>query len=152
MLLFHGSQVVQTSRFSAARVPIDTCEMSYIKRFYIPSIPDERYGQWGRKRECVCSKDHNRWFFAGSFKKVAKYSRILLFWRSFGFRSDGVQGGLNSHGMKELYVRPSVRLSFFLSVCSSVRQSFRPSVLLSVINLPIIPCLIFSFAYIFIFF
>jgi hypothetical protein len=59
---------------------------------------------------------------------------------------------LNSHGMKELYVRPSVRLSFFLSVCSSVRQSFRPSVLLSVINLPIIPCPIFRFAYIFIFF
>jgi hypothetical protein len=34
MLLFHGSQVVQTSRFSAARVPINTCGMSYIKRFW----------------------------------------------------------------------------------------------------------------------
>jgi hypothetical protein len=33
MLLFHGSQVVQTSRFSTVRVPIDTCEMSYIKWF-----------------------------------------------------------------------------------------------------------------------
>jgi len=54
-------------------------------------------GQW-LERVCVCSKNHNRWFFAGSFRKVAKYSdpsdgRILLFWRSFGFRSDGVKGG-----------------------------------------------------------
>jgi hypothetical protein len=38
MLLFHGSQVVQTSRFSIARVPIDTCEMSYIKRFWNCSL------------------------------------------------------------------------------------------------------------------
>jgi hypothetical protein len=30
---------------------------------------------------------------------------------------------------------------------TSVRQSFRPSVFLSVINLPIIPCPIFRFAY-----
>jgi len=67
-----------------------------------------------RERERVCSKDHNRWFFAGSFRKVVKYSRILLFWRSFGFRSDGVEGGLNSHGMKELYVRPSIRPAGFL--------------------------------------
>ncbi len=82
----------------------------------------------GRERESVCSKDHNWWFFAGSFRKVVKYSRILLFWRSFGFRSDGVEGGLNSHGMKELYVRPSVHLSFFLSVYLSVRPSVSPSV------------------------
>jgi hypothetical protein len=34
MLLSHGSQAVQTSRFSAARVPMDTCGMSYIKRFW----------------------------------------------------------------------------------------------------------------------
>jgi ATP-dependent DNA helicase PIF1 len=32
MLLFHGSQVVQTSRFSTTRVPMDTCGMLYIKR------------------------------------------------------------------------------------------------------------------------
>jgi hypothetical protein len=38
MLLFHESQVVQTSRFSAARVPLDTCEMSYIKRFWNCSL------------------------------------------------------------------------------------------------------------------
>ncbi len=38
MLLFHGSQVVQTSRFSTARVSIDTCEMSYIKRFWNCSL------------------------------------------------------------------------------------------------------------------
>jgi hypothetical protein len=38
MLLFHGSQVVQTSRFSVARVPLDTCEMSYIKRFWNCSL------------------------------------------------------------------------------------------------------------------
>jgi hypothetical protein len=66
-------------------------------------------------------------------------------------------------GMKELYVRPSICpsirpssflfffFSWFLSVCSSVRQSFRPSVLLSVINLPIIPCPIFRFAYLYFF-
>ncbi|CAK9249587.1 unnamed protein product, partial [Sphagnum jensenii] len=34
MLLFHGSQVVQKSRFSTARVPMDTCGMLYIKRFW----------------------------------------------------------------------------------------------------------------------
>jgi hypothetical protein len=33
MLLFHGSQVVQTSRFSAARVLMNTCGMWYIERF-----------------------------------------------------------------------------------------------------------------------
>jgi len=33
MLLSHGSQAVQISRFSAARVPMDTCGMLYIKRF-----------------------------------------------------------------------------------------------------------------------
>jgi hypothetical protein len=123
-------------------------------------FPPTLNGQW-LERECVCvcvcSKDHNRWFFADSFRKVLKYNdpsngRILFFWRSFGFRSDGIEGGLNSHGMKELSVRPFVRPSFFLSVCSSVRQSFRPSVLLSVINLPIIPCPIFRFAYIYIYF
>jgi len=38
MLLFHGSQVVQTSRFSTVRVPMDTCEMSYIKRFWKCSL------------------------------------------------------------------------------------------------------------------
>jgi hypothetical protein len=38
MLLFHESQVVQTSRFSTARVLIDTCEMSYIKRFWNCSL------------------------------------------------------------------------------------------------------------------
>jgi hypothetical protein len=31
MLLSHGSQAVQKSRFSAARVPMDTCEMWYIE-------------------------------------------------------------------------------------------------------------------------
>ncbi len=77
------------------------------------------------------------------------------------------------------YVHPSSFLSFFLSFCSSVRQSFRPSVrhsfhpsvrpsilsslcpsvlpsirpsiLLSVINLPIISCPIFRFAYLYFF-
>jgi hypothetical protein len=34
MLLSHGSQAVQTSKFSAVRVPMDTCEMFYIKRFW----------------------------------------------------------------------------------------------------------------------
>jgi len=106
-----------------------------------PVTLDGQYGPTGcgraeRKRERVCSKDHNRWFFAGSFRKVAKYSdpsdgRILLFWRSFGFRSNGVEGGLNSHGMKKLYVRPSFFLSFFLSVrpsvSPSVHSSFFPS-------------------------
>ncbi len=44
------------------------------------NFPDfERYGQWETERMCVCSKDHNRWFFVGSFRKVAKYSKILLF-------------------------------------------------------------------------
>jgi hypothetical protein len=38
MLLFHGSKVVQTSRFSTARVPMDTCGMSYIKRFWKCSL------------------------------------------------------------------------------------------------------------------
>ncbi len=38
MLLSHRSQAVQTSRFSAARVPMDTCEMSYIKRFWKCSL------------------------------------------------------------------------------------------------------------------
>jgi len=38
MLLFHGSQVVPTSRFSTARVPMDTCKMSYIKRFWKCSL------------------------------------------------------------------------------------------------------------------
>jgi hypothetical protein len=99
--------------------------------------PNRLRARGEREREsvcvCVCSKDHNRWFFVGSFRKVAKYSnpsdgRILLFWRNFGFRSDGVEGGLNSHGMKEVYVRPSVHLSFFLSVCLFVRPSVLPSI------------------------
>ncbi len=34
MLLPHGSQVVQTSKFSVAKVSMDTCGMSYIKRFW----------------------------------------------------------------------------------------------------------------------
>ncbi len=38
MLLFHGSQVVQTSRFSTARVPMDICGRSYIKRFWKCSL------------------------------------------------------------------------------------------------------------------
>jgi hypothetical protein len=38
MLLFHRPQAVQTSRFSVARVPMDTCEMSYIKRFWKCSL------------------------------------------------------------------------------------------------------------------
>jgi hypothetical protein len=38
MLLFHGSQVVRTSRFSTARVLMDTCGMSYIKRFWKCSL------------------------------------------------------------------------------------------------------------------
>jgi hypothetical protein len=104
----------------------------WYRQWYRQWSPDSGRTVWPNRlrargeRESVCSKDHNRWFFAGSFRKVAKYSdpsdgRILLFWRSFGFRSDGVEGGLNSHGMKELYVRPS----FFLSVCSSFRPSLR---------------------------
>ncbi len=38
MLLSHGSQAMQTSRFSTARVPMDTCGMSYIKRFWKCSL------------------------------------------------------------------------------------------------------------------
>jgi hypothetical protein len=34
MLLSHGSQAVQTSRFSAASVQMNTCEMWYIERFW----------------------------------------------------------------------------------------------------------------------
>jgi hypothetical protein len=34
MLLSHGSQAVQTPRFSTARVPMDTCGMWYIERFW----------------------------------------------------------------------------------------------------------------------
>jgi hypothetical protein len=33
-LLSHGSQAVQTSRFSVARVPMNTCGMWYIERFW----------------------------------------------------------------------------------------------------------------------
>jgi len=47
--------------------------------FKVTSPDSEWYGQWERESVCVCSKDHNRWFFVGSFRKVAKYSRILLF-------------------------------------------------------------------------
>jgi len=47
--------------------------------FKVISPDFERYGQWETERVCVCSKDHNPWFFAGSFRKVTKYSRILLF-------------------------------------------------------------------------
>jgi len=47
--------------------------------FKVTSPDSERYGQWETERACVCSKDHNRWFFAGSSRKVSKYSRILLF-------------------------------------------------------------------------
>jgi hypothetical protein len=38
MLLSYGSQAVQTSRFSAARVPMDTCRMWYIERFWKCSL------------------------------------------------------------------------------------------------------------------
>jgi hypothetical protein len=38
MLLSHGSQAAQTSRFSAARVPMDTCGMWYIERFWKCSL------------------------------------------------------------------------------------------------------------------
>ncbi len=38
MLLSHGSQAVQTSRFSAARVPMNTCGMWYIERFWKCSL------------------------------------------------------------------------------------------------------------------
>jgi hypothetical protein len=34
MLLSHASQAVQTSRFSTARVPMNTCRMWYTKRFW----------------------------------------------------------------------------------------------------------------------
>jgi hypothetical protein len=34
MLLSHGSQAVQTSRFSVTRVPMNTCGMWYIERFW----------------------------------------------------------------------------------------------------------------------
>jgi hypothetical protein len=37
-LLSHRSQAVQTSRFSTARVSMDTCEMLYIKRFWKCSL------------------------------------------------------------------------------------------------------------------
>jgi hypothetical protein len=47
--------------------------------FKVTSPDSERYGQWETERVCVCSKDHNRWFFVSSFRKVAKYSKILLF-------------------------------------------------------------------------
>jgi hypothetical protein len=47
--------------------------------FKVTSPDFERYGQWETERVCVCSKDYNRWFFAGSFRKVVKYSKILLF-------------------------------------------------------------------------
>ncbi len=38
MLLSHGSQAVQTSRFSAARIRMDTCRMFYIERFWKCSL------------------------------------------------------------------------------------------------------------------
>ncbi len=38
MLLSHRSQAVQTSRFSVARVPMDTCQMWYIERFWKCSV------------------------------------------------------------------------------------------------------------------
>jgi hypothetical protein len=38
MLLSHGSQAVQTSRFSAARVLMDTCGMWHIERFWKCSL------------------------------------------------------------------------------------------------------------------
>ncbi len=38
MLLSHGSQAVQTSRFSAARVSMNTCRMWYIERFWKCSL------------------------------------------------------------------------------------------------------------------
>jgi hypothetical protein len=38
MLLSHGSQAVQTSRFSVARVPMDTCGMWCIERFWKCSL------------------------------------------------------------------------------------------------------------------
>jgi hypothetical protein len=38
LLSHHGSQTVQTSRFSAARIPMDTCEMCYIERFWKCSL------------------------------------------------------------------------------------------------------------------
>ncbi len=38
MLLSHRSQAVQTSRFSTARVPMDTCGMWYIERFWKCSL------------------------------------------------------------------------------------------------------------------
>jgi hypothetical protein len=38
MLLSHRSQPVQTSRFSAARVPMDTCGMWYVERFWKCSL------------------------------------------------------------------------------------------------------------------
>jgi hypothetical protein len=38
MLLSHGSLAVQTSIFSAARVPMDTCGMWYVERFWKCSL------------------------------------------------------------------------------------------------------------------
>jgi ATP-dependent DNA helicase PIF1 len=38
MLLSHGSQAVQTLRFLAAKVPMDTCRMWYTKRFWKCSL------------------------------------------------------------------------------------------------------------------
>jgi hypothetical protein len=34
----HGSQVVQTSRFLVPKVPMNTCEMWYIERFWKCSL------------------------------------------------------------------------------------------------------------------
>jgi hypothetical protein len=38
MVLFQGSQAVQTSRFSVARVPMNTCRMWYTERFWKCSL------------------------------------------------------------------------------------------------------------------
>jgi hypothetical protein len=38
MLLSNESQVVQTSRYSAAKVSMDTCGMWYIERFWKCSL------------------------------------------------------------------------------------------------------------------
>jgi hypothetical protein len=38
MLLSHGSQAMQTSRFSTAKVPMNTCGMWYIERFWKCSL------------------------------------------------------------------------------------------------------------------
>jgi hypothetical protein len=58
MLLSHRSQAVQTSRFSVARVPMDTCGMWYIERFWkcsVARVPMDTCEMWYIERFWKCS-------------------------------------------------------------------------------------------------